>query len=174
MNLSRATYRVVLFASLAWSLAIIVPPVAFRFGVPGLADFIYGFFSRVCHQLESHSFHLFGAKLAVCARCTAIYFGFFVSVVLYPLLMRRILTTAVARTISGSSRTLFLSVLPILLDLGLSEIGVHESTLVTRVVTGAILGIALPFILMPPADEALKELRLSLRLSFIGRIRHAK
>jgi len=174
MSLSRTTYRVVLFASLTWSLAIIAPPIAFHFGATGLADFIYGFFSRVCHQLESHSLHLFGAKLAVCARCTAIYLGFFVSVVLYPLLMRRILTTVVARTISGSSRTLFLSVLPILLALGLSEIGVHESTLVTRVVTGAILGITLPFILMSPADEAMKELRLSLRPSFIGRIRHAK
>jgi len=174
MNLSRTTYRIMFFASLAWSLAIIAPPVALHFGATEPADFMYGIFARVCHQLDSHSLHLFDAKLAVCARCAAIYFGFFVSLVLYPLLMRKTVTAAVARTISGSSRTLFLSILPILLDLGLSEIGVYESTLVTRVVTGATLGIALPFILMPSAEEALKELRLSLWPSFIGRIRHAK
>ena len=174
MNLSRTTYRIIFLASLIWSLAIIAPPIALHFGATESADLMYGFFSRVCHQLDSHSLHLFGTKFAVCARCTAIYLGFFVSVVLYPLLMRRNHSTAVAKTISGSSRTLFLSVLPILLDLGLSEAGVHESTLATRLVTGTILGIALPFILMRPADEALKELRLSLPPSFIGRIRHAK
>jgi uncharacterized membrane protein len=88
--------------------------------------------------------------------------------------MRKIVSTVVTKTILGSPRTLFLCALPILLDLGLSEIGVHESTQVTRVVTGAILGIALPFILMLPAEEALREVRMSLWPSFIGRIRHAK
>jgi uncharacterized membrane protein len=174
MNLSRTTYRLVLFASLTWSLAIIAPPMALHFGATGSADFMYGFFSRVCHQLDSHSLHLFGAKFAVCARCTAIYFGFFVSLVLYPFLSQKILFTPAIRTIAHSPRNLFLFVLPILLDLGLSEIGVHGSTLVTRVVTGLILGIALPFILVPLAEEALRELRLSLWTSFIGRIHHAK
>jgi uncharacterized membrane protein len=174
MNLSRTTYRVIFFASLTWSLAIIAPPVALYFGASGPADFMYRFFSRVCHQLDSHSLHLYDVKFAVCARCTAIYFGFFVSVVLYPFLIRKILSAAATRTISGSPRNLFLSALPILLDLGLSGIGVHESTLVTRVVTGAILGIALPFVLMLPAEEALKELQLSLWSSLLERIRHAK
>jgi uncharacterized membrane protein len=174
MNLSRTTYRIIFFASLTWSLAIISPPLALHFGATEPADFMYRLFSRVCHQLDSHSLHLFDARFAVCARCTAIYFGFFFSVVLYPFLIRNILLEAVTRTPLSSPRNLFLSAVQILLDLGLSEIGVHESTLVTRVVTGAILGIALPFILMPPAEEALKELRSSLWSSFLGRIRHAK
>ncbi|MGA9365026.1 MAG: DUF2085 domain-containing protein [Bacteroidota bacterium] len=174
MNLSRTTYCIIFFASLIWSVAITMPPVALHFGATGAADFLYGFFSRVCHQLDSHSLHLFDAKFAVCARCTAIYYGFFVSVVLYPFLMRKILPATGMRTVLCSPRNLFLSALPILLDLGLSEIGVHESTLVTRVVTGAILGLALPFILMPPAEEALRELRLSSWSSFLGGILHAK
>jgi uncharacterized membrane protein len=173
MSLSKTTYRIVFFASFIWCLSIIAPPIAVHFGAVRLADFIYGFFSRICHQLDSHSLHVFDAKLAVCARCTAIYYGFFVSVVLYPLFLRKKLPATVAKTILNSPWTLFLSVLPILLDLGLSEIGVHESTLITRVVTGVIFGIALPFILIPPAEEALEELRLKLSLSFLGKIRHA-
>jgi uncharacterized membrane protein len=174
MNLSRTTYRIVFFASLIWCLLVIAPPIAVHFGAVRLADLIYGFFSRICHQLDSHSLHLFDVKLAVCARCTAIYFSFFVSLILYPLLLQKILPAALRETISNSPRTLFLSVLPILLDIGVSEIGVHESTLVTRAVTGAILGVALPFILIPPAAEAFKELRFKLWPSFLGRIRHAE
>lgn len=168
------TYRIVFFASLIWCLSIITPPIAVDFGAVRLADFIYGFFSRICHQLDSHSLHLFDAKLAVCARCTAIYYGFFVSVISYPLLLRKIRPATVAKAVLQSPRNLFLSVLPILLDIGLSEIGVQESTLVTRVVTGAIFGIALPFILIPSAEEALTELRLKLWPSFLARIRHAE
>jgi uncharacterized membrane protein len=174
MNLSRTTYRIIFFASLIWCLAIITPPIAVHFGAIGPADFIYGLFSRICHQLNSHSLHLFDVKFAVCARCTAIYYGFFVSMILCPLLLRKIFPAALRKTISNSPRTLFLSVLPILLDIGLSEIGVHQSTLVTRLLTGMIFGIALPFILIPPAAEAHRELRLRLRQSFSGRIRHAE
>ena len=32
-----------------------------------------------CHQLGSRSFFLFGYQFPVCARCTGIYFGFFVA-----------------------------------------------------------------------------------------------
>jgi uncharacterized membrane protein len=174
MNLSRTTYRIVLFASLAWSLAIIAPPIAVHLGAIGRPDFMYRFFSRICHQLDSHSLHLFDEKFAVCARCTAIYYGFFVSMIFYPFLLRRTLPVAVTEIILSSPRNFFLSLLPILLDLGLSEIGVHESTLVTRVLTGAIFGIALPFILIPLAAEAHRELRLKLRQSFLGKIRHAE
>jgi uncharacterized membrane protein len=34
------------------------------------------FFSSICHQIPERSFQLAGEPLAVCARCTGIYFGF--------------------------------------------------------------------------------------------------
>jgi len=46
---------------------------------------LYFCFSGICHQLPERSFHIFGEKLAVCGRCTAIYFSFLAGVLLYPL-----------------------------------------------------------------------------------------
>jgi uncharacterized membrane protein len=174
MNPSKTTYRIILFASFVWCLLIVAPPFADLFGAAMLRDFLYGFFSRICHQLDSHSLHLFGTKFAVCARCTAIYFGFFISVAVYPFLSRKIRTATRTGAILRSPRLVILSILPLLIDLGLSEIGVHESTVLTRAVTGAILGIALPYIVIPPAQEAVAELRLKLPQSLLGKIRHAE
>jgi uncharacterized membrane protein len=174
MNLSKTTYRVILFASFVWCLLIAAPPFADLFNAMMLRDSLYGFFSRTCHQLDSHSLHLFGAKFAVCARCTAIYFGFFISVALYPFFSRRIRTATRAGALLRSPRLVLLSILPLLIDVCLSEIGVHESTVLTRAVTGAILGIALPYVLIPPAQEAVAELQLKVPLSLLGKIRHAE
>jgi uncharacterized membrane protein len=174
MNLSKATYRVVLFASFIWCLLIITPPFANHFDAVMLRDSVYDFFSRICHQLDSHSLHILGVRCAVCARCTAIYCGFLISVLFYPLLLRKVRRAAPARAILHSRRALLLSILPLILDVGLSEIGLHETTVITRVVTGGILGIALPYVLIPPAQEAVAELRLKLPLSLLGKIRHAE
>jgi uncharacterized membrane protein len=40
-----------------------------------LAAMVYVAGALVCHQRPERSFHLDGAQLAVCARCTGIYFG---------------------------------------------------------------------------------------------------
>jgi uncharacterized membrane protein len=174
MNLSKTTYRIILFASFVWCLLIITPPFADHFDAVMLRDFLYGFFSRICHQFDSHSVQIFGAKFAVCARCTAIYFGFLISVAIYPFLSRKIRAATRAGAILRSPRMVLLSILPLLIDVCLSETGVHESTVLTRAVTGAVLGIALPYVLIPPAQEAVAELRLKLPTSLLGKIRHAE
>jgi len=52
-----------------WCLAIVAAPVL-------QSAPIYLFFSQICHQLSSRSWHIHDAPLAVCIRCTSIYFGF--------------------------------------------------------------------------------------------------
>jgi hypothetical protein len=42
-------------------------------GGPYLSASAYGFGALVCHQRPERSFHLAGAQLPVCARCTGLY-----------------------------------------------------------------------------------------------------
>jgi uncharacterized membrane protein len=58
-----------LFGTTVWCLAIVAAPLFHL--TP-----IYLFFSAICHQLPSRSWHFHGEPLAVCIRCTAIYWGF--------------------------------------------------------------------------------------------------
>ena len=174
MNWNKTEYRFIFLSSLIWCLSILVAPIANHWHATTFAETTYRFFSRICHQLDSHSLHLFGTKLAVCARCTAIYFGFFLSVAAYPFLCRNTRASRVTEGSTLSRRILLLSILPLSLDLLFPALGIYESTLVTRVVTGMIFGLALPIILLPSASEAFEELRLKLSLSLWRKIRHAK
>jgi len=62
--------RAALFVgTILWCLAIVAAPLFHL--TP-----IYLFFSAICHQLPARSWHIHGEPLAVCIRCTAIYYGF--------------------------------------------------------------------------------------------------
>jgi hypothetical protein len=50
-----------------------------------LAFVVYAVGSVVCHQLPERSFHLFAVQMPVCARCTGIYFGGALAVILFVL-----------------------------------------------------------------------------------------
>jgi len=66
------TYVALLAGSTLWCLSILEAPV---FGLSS----VYAFFSRICHQDPGRSWHIAGEPLAVCIRCTSIYFAFTVS-----------------------------------------------------------------------------------------------
>ena len=72
--------RACLAGAAAWT--AVIPLAAFAATRPDGSSAVYAFaigvyaFGRViCHQLPIRSFHLWGAALPVCARCTGIYFG---------------------------------------------------------------------------------------------------
>src|SRR5260221_11119827 len=72
--------RECLAGSVAW--AAIVPFAAFAASRPQGPSLGYAFALSayaighvICHQLPARSFHLWGAVLPVCARCTGIYAG---------------------------------------------------------------------------------------------------
>ena len=72
--------RAFLGASTAW--LAMIPLAAFAASRPSAASSIYGLAVGiyavghfVCHQLPARSFHLWGAQLPVCARCTGVYLG---------------------------------------------------------------------------------------------------
>ena len=55
---------------------------------PTLAALIYQAFSPLCHQVVERSFRFGDAPLAVCARCTGVYAGLLLGLVVYPLWRR--------------------------------------------------------------------------------------
>ena len=142
-----------LMPCLVWALAatlvlgfvslIVVAPVALAHGHDSSAFVLYQMFARVCHQIPERAFYLEGHPLAVCARCTGIYFGFAASVLAYPLVR------SLRRGDTPARKWLLLAAVPTLLDFVLGFFGVWENTHWSRSGTGALLGAVAAFYVVP-------------------------
>jgi len=140
-------YPLLLALVFLWCLFIVVPPIlAFISFSPSSG---YHFFSRLCHQDPSRSLFIFGHPLAVCARCSMIYFGFLTGMIIagfwYPEHMNFRLWFSVI-------------VFPMVLDVVLDLIGLHRTTMMTRVITGVIFGVGSGFLLTPLLAEGITAL----------------
>lgn len=120
------------------------------FGTPLLADshgvlslILYRSFSAVCHQMPERSFHLHGFPLAVCSRCTGIYAGFLVGLLIAPLVRN------LRECEMPHRRWLILAALPMLADFGVDFVGLANNTFVSRATTGALLGMVAAFYVLP-------------------------
>ena len=146
--------RILLAGAFFWCVLIVAAPLLASFGGRSAltASYLYEIFSRVCHQLDSHSYHIAGFKFGVCIRCTAIYASFFGGMILFPLLKR----TTIA--LQESSFILMISLIPMGVDVGLAAFGIHESNVFTRMATGVLFGFALSIVLMPTLEEVTGQL----------------
>lgn len=122
---------------------IALAPLAFALGYPGVGATIFHAFSFICHQIPERSFGLSSYPLAVCARCTGIYAGFAIGVIAYPALM------SLRRVQAPDRKWLFLSCVPLALDIGLHFAGIWENTQASRLLTGALLGAVAAFFVLP-------------------------
>ncbi|HYG80287.1 MAG TPA: DUF2085 domain-containing protein [Pyrinomonadaceae bacterium] len=122
---------------------VVVAPAARAQGHSLSAFFLYEMFGRVCHQLPERAFQLAGYPLAVCARCTGIYFGFAAAVLFYPLVR------SLSRTDAPARKWLILAAVPAALDFALGFFGVWENTHWSRVLTGALLGAVAALYVVP-------------------------
>jgi len=155
MNLSKRIYTAFVLSAGLWCVAIVAAPVLYALGGAGgrtFAEALYLGFSRICHQLDGRSLHLFGAKFGVCVRCTSIYFSFFLGLLLYPFF----------RSLDSGSipnvRWLLVAVFPMAADAALNDLGIHRSDELTRVVTGSVAGFIFALFILPLFLEALKQL----------------
>ena len=150
MTRQHSTYAVILLGAILWCSAILLAPALA--GSTRLSSLLYEFFQPICHQSDARSFHLAGHPLAVCMRCSAIYFAFLCGVILYPVL-RRISRPAVHRP-----HWLLFAALPMLLDVAAGFVGLHDITPVTLALSGSLFGLIVPFYILPAACEAVASI----------------
>ncbi len=122
---------------------IVGAPLAIKAGHPFWGLTIYRVFSYVCHQIPERSFFIAEHQFAVCARCTGLYAGFTVAVLLYPLVR------SLRQTEAPRRRWLFLSAAPLTVDFALGFFGIWDNTHTSRLATGALLGAVAVFYVMP-------------------------
>ena len=131
--------RAFLISSVAW--AACIPLTAYAASRPDASTLVYGLAVAaysvghlICHQLPARSFHLWGAALPVCARCTGIYLGAAAASVVPGL--------AAGRPSSEARRVLLIAVVPTAATLVFEwTTGVTPSNWI-RALAGAPLGVA--------------------------------
>jgi len=149
----RKAYVAVLIAAAVWFGLVVVAPYFASLGGVGetLSSAVYSFYGKVCHQLDSRSFHLFGHKFAVCSRCTMIYGGFLAGLLIFPFL-------GYERTRRFPRWGLFLALFPMGFDAIAGMTPIWMTTITTRSLTGFIAGVALSLYLMPLLRDAAAQL----------------
>ena len=135
-------FACVVIASLVIAL-VFIAPVALANNHSAIALTIYRAFSKVCHQQPERSFFVAGYPLAICARCTGLYAGFTLSIILYPLIV------PLSRTFTPPRKWLILAALPLAVDFGVNFLGIWTNTHSSRFLTGFVLGSVAVFYVVP-------------------------
>ncbi len=146
-------YGLVAAGAVTWCGLIVAAPLLTHAG-GGAASWgteIYTFFHPLCHQLDGRSLHCAGEKLAVCSRCSAIYAGFLLGVLVYPFFR------PVGRPHAPSRTMLLVALAPMAVDVLLGFTGLHDATIGTRLITGGIFGVLIPFVVLPVLLETVHE-----------------
>jgi uncharacterized membrane protein len=146
---------------------IVVAPVAAASGHSTLARGIYGAFAMLCHQIPERSYFVEGHQLAVCARCTGVYGGFTLMLLLYPLV------SSLKNTVTPPRSWLILSTVPLVVDVSGNFFGLWQNTHTSRLLTGALVGGVAVFYVMPGIMSLAarrKEPRLTFTLASPERI----
>lgn len=144
--------------------AVFAPPLLLDAGHAAAARAVYKGFAAVCHQIPERSFVMFGHPLAVCARCAGLYAGFAAGLLLYPL------ARPLASRHAPARGWLFAAASPLALDFSLGFFGVWDNTQLSRSLTGALLGAAAVFYVLP----GLVDLSQMNRRQFFGDLLSAK
>ena len=122
---------------------IVVAPVAAASGHSTIARGIYGAFAMMCHQLPERSYFIDGHQVAVCARCTGVYAGFALMLLLYPLV------SSLKTTVTPPRSWLILATIPLVIDVAVNFFGFWQNTHTSRLLTGALVGGVAVFYVMP-------------------------
>ncbi|HMQ69720.1 MAG TPA: DUF2085 domain-containing protein [Ignavibacteria bacterium] len=156
---SKKIYLIILLFTTLWVLLIFLAPFLMATGETGekISSVIYLFFSKVCHQDDGRSFHMFGHILGVCSRCVWIYSGFFTGILSYPLIKK------INNVKLPSVWFLIIPVVILGADVFADITGILKNTFFSRSVTGFIIGFTLVFFLYPGFLKFFYEVNLFLK-----------
>lgn len=142
---AKKIYLAILFFTGIWLILIFLAPFLSESNgfFKSVSTFIYLFFSKVCHQDDVRSFHLFGHNLGVCSRCVWVYTGFFIGTVIYPLKYK------LNNINPPSVFFLFIAVFILMTDVILDSAGILYNTFFTRSMSGFIIGFTLTLYIIP-------------------------
>lgn len=130
---------VLLLFVLMFNLLILSPVILISLGSGEIANLVYYYFSPICHQIDSRSFHISGIKLAVCSRCSSIYFGILIAVLIFPFVRTENL-------VRKANLLLVIGALPSVVEFSIEKFLGFENT-GFKVLTGLLLGIVAGIIL---------------------------
>jgi uncharacterized membrane protein len=146
-------YSVIFILSLLWCAGILIAPLwSGTAGIRGnISALLYKLYATSCHQLDSRSFHLEGVEFGVCSRCTSIYFGFMLGIIVYPFIRK------LSNIDLPSIIFLLIGTTLVIIDAGLDILDIIKNTFISREITGAIIGIILPFYIIPGTIRVFHE-----------------
>jgi uncharacterized membrane protein len=149
----RAVYSAILIIAILWCAGIVLAPLwENEVDIRGdVSKFMYEFYSKSCHQLDERSFHLGVSKFGVCSRCTLIYFGFLLASILYPFVrkLNNLELPPIWILLTGAGL--------VILDAGFDIFDVWKNSFVTREISGAVIGLILPFYIIPGSIRVIHE-----------------
>lgn len=151
-KISKIAYLITLLMAILWVIAIVLPTYFHSQKQEVLAYFARKLFSFICHQMEDRSFWFWDYPLAVCARCSGIYFGVLLGTLFYPLIKKYQKTDLLPQ------RYLVLMLLPTTIDFLLGLFHIVENTHFSRAFTGILAGFALAFYFTPAIINLALEL----------------
>jgi uncharacterized membrane protein len=165
IGIDRAIYRVarnwLLAVNALFSLqfaSVLLAPVFVATGAAAVAGPIYRFNGLFCHQRDDRTFALLREEMACCQRCAAIYAALTLAGIAFAF--------ARPRLPRPSLIAVALLAAPILIDGGGQLAGLWSSTPITRVATGATLGVAICWVLLPYLDRGFTRMRAQLEILF--------
>jgi uncharacterized membrane protein len=131
--------RALVFGCLLWTALLVAAPFAAASANPSLAHagaLVYFAGAFVCHQRPERSFHLAGAPLPVCARCTGLYVSALAGGLAALVLSTVSMTAARARWLLG------LAAVPTLVTVVAELFGLAHPPNVVRAISALPLGAA--------------------------------
>lgn len=127
----------------------VAAPIMRAVGITGPSQAILNGYHLFCAQTPSHSFYIAGHQVCLCERCLAIYSSLLLGGLLLTLFRGRGVRVPILKM-----RWWLLAMLPMALDGGTQLVGLRESDVFLRLLTGAIFGLMTAWFALPQIQEA--------------------